>query len=84
MGSEFETRDSGLVVPVKPQTARLYGPLELQDDGERRRARAALQALLNLPSFSRRGSLPDAARERLLLALAVELLGTDFDYDELC
>lgn len=87
MGSDFETRDSGLVVPKEPQPPRLYGPLELQDSDERRRAQGHIQSLLNLTSFQDHGVMADSSsstRRRLLLALARELMGVNFDYEELC
>lgn len=89
----FIKRDSGLVVPEEKsdKPPRKYRPLELQVESDRLKVSKAFEALLNFGCFRTTGIvLPGHdtticdARKDLLLAVARQLLGDDFEYEELC
>ena len=91
--TEFILTESGLAVPRPPEPApppRLYGLLEMRDENDRKLLDHTLSHLLNSSyCASRRGfNLSSAdvveARRSLLLHVAYQLLGDDWDYEELC
>lgn len=79
---------SGLVVP-QDRPSRQFKELELTDAHDRKIAQKAFQMLLELPELRTSGvffSPPTTARARkeLILFVAVQLMGDDFCYEELC
>lgn len=82
----------GLVIPFKPEPPkRTYKALELTEGHSRSDIHKLLATLLNHGSLRGGGIVLDPADKRtkearrsLILFVARELLGDDFDYEELC
>jgi len=89
---DLEQRDSGLVVPMHQERTEpppdAFGPLELTDEGDRERAKAALQELWSVTLLEYPPPFPSdvckvtlAARLYAWQCLAHMLLGDDFECD---
>lgn len=87
---KWKQTEGGLVYPEEPPEAppRDYGPLELRCESTREEAGKALSTLRNLGEV--RGGLLCMDRKRgeaqdaLILALAKQLLGQDWECEILC
>ena len=90
---KMKRTEGGLVIPAIPETPpepeKPRRPLELQDLEGRGEVEEAFSTILNAPGMSGNtlclaGRLAAQAREELVLAVARQLLGADWDCERLC
>ena len=85
---KYEQRPSGLIAPVQPAPHKpKRGPLEIENEAERREAYRAVQVLMSITRNSG-GIIKDdtaklKAQRALVSGLSMVLLG-DVEYEELC
>ena len=90
---KLKRTESGLVIPAVPETPpepeKTLRPLELRDLEGRDGVEEAFSCILNAPgmsggTFCLADRLAAQAREELVLAVAKQLLGADWDCERLC
>ncbi len=85
---KLKCTESGLVFPAipekPPKPPREYGPLELQEFEGRDVVAKAFSTILNSGTLRIASMLTRHAREDLVLAVARQLLGADWDCERLC